>query len=95
MPETSSSQQDDLLRLAQSEQTTPFDYIIVGSGAGGGPLAARLALGGKVVLLIEAGNDPTKCPPSPAFPKSPPGEVTKVPGASPVKSVGFIDLSLL
>lgn len=29
----------------------------MGSGAGGGTLAARLALGGKKVLLIEAGGD--------------------------------------
>jgi choline dehydrogenase len=34
-----------------------FDYIIVGSGAGGGPLAARLAEKGKSVLLLEAGGD--------------------------------------
>ena len=34
-----------------------FDYIVVGSGAGGGPLAANLALAGKRVLLIEAGGD--------------------------------------
>lgn len=34
-----------------------FDYIVVGSGAGGGPLAARLALGGFRVLLLEAGGD--------------------------------------
>ena len=80
MPKNLSSQPDQLLGLAQNQQTTPFDYIIVGSGAGGGPLAARLALGGKVVLLIEAGSDPTTSPPSPAFPKSQPGEVTKVPG---------------
>jgi len=32
-----------------------FDYIVVGSGAGGGPLAARLAEGGMRVLLLEAG----------------------------------------
>jgi choline dehydrogenase-like flavoprotein len=37
---------------------SPYDYIIVGSGAGGGPLACRLALAGKKVLLIEAGGDP-------------------------------------
>ena len=34
-----------------------FDYIIVGSGAGGGTLAARLAEAGRSVLLLEAGGD--------------------------------------
>ena len=35
-----------------------FDYVIVGSGAGGGPLAANLAKAGFSVLLMEAGGDP-------------------------------------
>jgi choline dehydrogenase len=34
-----------------------YEYIIVGSGAGGAPLAARLALAGHSVLLIDAGED--------------------------------------
>ena len=33
----------------------PYDAIIVGSGAGGGPLALRLAQAGKEVLIIERG----------------------------------------
>ena len=42
----------------RSQDTTEFDYIVVGSGAGGGTLAARLAEGGFSVLVLEAGGNP-------------------------------------
>jgi choline dehydrogenase len=34
-----------------------YDYVIVGSGAGGSPLAGNLAKAGQKVLLLEAGSD--------------------------------------
>ncbi len=43
-----------MARAGQGE----WDYVVVGSGAGGGTLAARLAERGMRVFLIEAGGDP-------------------------------------
>lgn len=40
-----------------NETDHEYEYIVVGSGAGGGPLASRLAENGHSVLLIEAGDD--------------------------------------
>jgi choline dehydrogenase len=55
--------------MAAGEQS--FDFIVVGSGAGGGVLASRLARNDKglKVLLIDAGSDPraNKHYPVPAF----------------------------
>lgn len=60
---------DELLGLATDPDKTPFDYVIVGSGAGGGPLAARLALNHQRVLVLEAGIDPGDfVPPRPLKP---------------------------
>jgi choline dehydrogenase len=37
-----------------------YEYIVVGSGAGGGTVAARLAEAGRSVLLLESGGDPRR-----------------------------------
>ena len=42
---------------ATCDPDRPFEVIVVGSGAGGGPLASRLARAGMKVLLLEAGED--------------------------------------
>lgn len=42
---------------ARAVELTGYEYIVVGSGAGGGPLATRLALAGHKTLLLEAGDD--------------------------------------
>ena len=43
-----------------SPQQADCEYIVVGSGAGGGTVASRLALAGRSVILLEAGGDPRK-----------------------------------
>ncbi|KAH7384296.1 glucose-methanol-choline oxidoreductase-like protein [Phaeosphaeria sp. MPI-PUGE-AT-0046c] len=43
--------------LATAVDLDGYEYVVVGSGAGGGPLAARLAIAGHKTLLIEAGDD--------------------------------------
>ena len=43
--------------VASAVELTGYEYVVVGSGAGGGPVAARLALAGHKTLLLEAGDD--------------------------------------
>jgi len=45
-------------RNVQPARDLRADYIVVGSGAGGGTVAARLVEAGYSVLVLEAGGDP-------------------------------------
>src|SRR5215475_3427537 len=75
---------DDRVKLieeAANPEKTPFEYVIVGSGAGGGPLAARLARAGRRVLLLEAGGDHTVAGPGGSDqPSKEVPEVQRIPG---------------
>src|SRR3954465_10612867 len=42
----------------RADSDADCDYVVIGSGAGGGTLAARLAEAGMRVILLEAGGDP-------------------------------------
>lgn len=47
---------DPVLAAPAASQATEYDYVVVGSGPGGGTLAANLAKAGYSVFLIEAGD---------------------------------------
>lgn len=46
-----------------------YEYIVVGSGAGGGTVAARLAEQGRKVLVLESGSDPVASGTAPRLPE--------------------------
>src|SRR5947209_13266221 len=61
--------------MSMSPEESPFEFVIVGSGGGGAPLAARLAEYGHRVLVLEAGPDHVAAAPA----TDPVREVTSCP----------------
>ncbi|KAI0403249.1 choline dehydrogenase [Xylaria palmicola] len=56
-PQNSFPQTSDKLIKVAKPAKKQYEYVIVGSGPGGAPLAANLAVAGHDVLLIDAGGD--------------------------------------
>lgn len=56
-PTSNKPRHDPFITARQSTNTSAYDYIVVGTGPGGGPTAANLAVAGYKVLLIDAGGD--------------------------------------
>lgn len=54
---SSTSTHSEELPMDEADTLSGYEYVVVGSGAGGGPLAANLARNGHKVLLLEAGDD--------------------------------------
>ncbi|KAM5349280.1 hypothetical protein ACJ41O_005787 [Fusarium nematophilum] len=60
VPWKTTSQQprhDPFIGKRATDALDEYDYVVVGSGPGGGPVAANLAIAGYKVLLIDAGGD--------------------------------------
>src|SRR6059058_459625 len=51
---------DSRLSRETNQPSIDAEYVVVGSGAGGGTVAARLAEAGRRVVLLEAGGDPRR-----------------------------------
>lgn len=45
------------LGISKAFAQNEYEYVVIGSGPGGGPLAANLARAGHSVFVIEAGED--------------------------------------
>ncbi|KAF2964576.1 hypothetical protein GQX73_g8991 [Xylaria multiplex] len=56
-PQNSYPQTSDKLVPIAKPAKDEYEYVIIGSGPGGAPLAANLAIAGHSVLLIDAGGD--------------------------------------